>query len=165
MKTSIGEYIVGAYLKLIKGCGVVDYNVKPPGGGLEGLGELDVIGLDFETKTAYICEVVTHLGGINYGSYDETIKRIHKKHQRQKQYARKHLSQFPNRFFMLWSPRIPVGKLSDRLEKIVGLELIINETYTEKVDELREKARKSTADINNPFFRTLQILEYLRRMV
>ena len=32
-----GEYIVGAYLKLKLDCDFVDYNVRPPGGGLEGL--------------------------------------------------------------------------------------------------------------------------------
>ena len=40
-------YIVGAYLKLIEGCDVIDYNVRPPGGGMAGLSELDVVGLDF----------------------------------------------------------------------------------------------------------------------
>ena len=30
MKTEMGEYIVGAYLKLVEGCDVVDYNVRPP---------------------------------------------------------------------------------------------------------------------------------------
>lgn len=28
MATDIGEYIVGAYLKLITGCNVIDYNVR-----------------------------------------------------------------------------------------------------------------------------------------
>ena len=45
MPTEMGEYLVGAYLKIIKECDFVDYNVRQPGGGLEGLNELDVIGL------------------------------------------------------------------------------------------------------------------------
>ncbi|MDD5659927.1 MAG: hypothetical protein PHR39_07990 [Actinomycetota bacterium] len=40
IKTDIGEYIVGAYLKVIKKCDFIDYNARPPGGGLEGLNEL-----------------------------------------------------------------------------------------------------------------------------
>jgi len=39
MLTDIGEFIVGAYLQLIEECDVIDYNVRPPGGGLEGLNE------------------------------------------------------------------------------------------------------------------------------
>jgi hypothetical protein len=41
MRTEVGEYVVGAWLKIGLGCDVVDYNVRPPGGGLNGLGELD----------------------------------------------------------------------------------------------------------------------------
>ena len=33
MATEIGEYIVGAFLKFERGCGVVDYNARPPGSG------------------------------------------------------------------------------------------------------------------------------------
>jgi hypothetical protein len=36
IKTEIGEYIVGAYLKIIKKCDFVDYNVRLPLGGLKG---------------------------------------------------------------------------------------------------------------------------------
>lgn len=28
--TEMGEYVVGAYLKLVEGCDVVDYNVRMP---------------------------------------------------------------------------------------------------------------------------------------
>jgi hypothetical protein len=61
MLTDIGEYIVGAYLQLKLDCDVVDYNVRPPSGGLQGLEELDVIGLNLKTRTAYLCEVTTHI--------------------------------------------------------------------------------------------------------
>lgn len=29
MITDVGEYIVGAYLKVIEGCDVIDYNARP----------------------------------------------------------------------------------------------------------------------------------------
>ena len=45
MLTDIGECFVGAYLQLIAKCDFVDYNVRPPGGGLAGLSELDVVGI------------------------------------------------------------------------------------------------------------------------
>ncbi|BBB97672.1 hypothetical protein M2192_008774 [Bradyrhizobium elkanii USDA 61] len=50
MPTEMGEYLVGAYLKLVLGCSVVDYNARPQGGGLQALGELDVIGFDFVNR-------------------------------------------------------------------------------------------------------------------
>ena len=96
MKTDIGEYIVGAYLKVIEECDVVDYNVRKPGGGIAGLGELDVIGLNFETKTAILCEVTTHIRGLLYVDNKTTIKKIKEKHERQKDYSKNHLKDFNN---------------------------------------------------------------------
>lgn len=103
MKTNIGEYIVGAYLKIIKYCDFVDYNVRHPGGGLKGLNELDVVGLDFKNKKAYLCEVTTHITGLLYKDNKTTVKRIKNKHKIQKEYAEAHLSSFPVRYYMFWS--------------------------------------------------------------
>ena len=163
MKTDIGEYIVGAYLKLIEECDVIDYNVRPTGGGIKGLGELDVIGMNFKTDTVFICEVTTHLNGLLYGQGNAgTVKKIQDKHQRQQEYANEFLEQFKNKRFMLWSTRVPKGAITNEISQIPGLELIINEEYTKRVDELRTLARTTTADCGNVFFRTLQILEHLR---
>ena len=70
MATEVGEYIVGAYLRFIEKCDVVDYGVRTPGGGLKGLNELDVIGLSFKSSTAFLCEVTTHIRGTLYGNND-----------------------------------------------------------------------------------------------
>jgi len=163
MKTEIGEYIVGAYLKVIKNCDFIDYNVRPPGGGMEGLGEMDVVGFNFKTKTAYICEVTTHILGLNYGDYQKTIKRVKEKHQRQKEYVKKYLEDFHEIHFMFWSPIVPEGSLTNELKQMEKLELVVNKEYTKCIDELKEKAKKIASDIGNPFFRSLQILERLRR--
>ena len=164
MKTEMGEYIVGAYLKLELDCHFVDYNVRSSSGGLAGLSELDVVGLNFTNKTAYICEVTTHIQGLLYGSGNkETIEKIRSKHQRQIDYANQYLTDFPKKHFMFWSPVVPKGLLTKALGEIETLELVINETYTECVDALRKRAKETTHDIGNPFFRTLQILEHLRR--
>ncbi|MDP1690346.1 MAG: hypothetical protein Q8L52_04085 [bacterium] len=161
--TDIGEYIVGAYLKIVEGCDVIDYNVRPLGGGLKGLGELDVIGMNFKTKTVFICEVTTHLCGLQYGvGYEGTFKKVESKHKRQIAYAKEYLNAFDTKRFMLWSPRVPIGKMTVELAKLKKLELVINGEYTKKVDELRSIAKKTTNDMGNPFFRTLQILEHLR---
>jgi hypothetical protein len=163
MATEMGEYLVGAYLKLILGCGVVDYNARPPGGGLTGLGELDVIGLDLANEKAYLCEVTTHLDGIQIGGgAQSTIKKLTDKHARQREYAKSHLHlpKFAVRF-MYWAPRVRKGLMAEL--EATGFELWVNETYTKAVEELRVKARSSTSDSNNPAFRMLQILEHMRR--
>lgn len=162
MKTDIGEYIVGAYLKVIQGCDFIDYNVRPTGGGLNGLHEMDVLGLDFGNKTAYICEVTTHIRGLLYVDNKTTISRIRAKHERQKCYAEEYLSSFHKKRFMFWSPVVPKGYLTKELEKIRGLELIINKGYTGCVKELTEKAKELTHDAGNPFFRMLQIIGHLK---
>ena len=84
MLTDVGEYLVGAYLQLIEQCDVVDYNVRPPGGGLAGLEELDVIGLSFRSREAILCEVSTHICGLNR----DTADRVVEKHERHQKYAR-----------------------------------------------------------------------------
>jgi len=162
MKTDIGEYIVGAYLALIKKCDVVSYNVRSPGGGLEGLGELDVVGLDFKTKTAYLCEVTTHIRGVLYRDAPNTIEKIKKKHSKQKKYASKYLKDFPKRHFMFWSPVVPSGIMSE-LRKVKKLEVFANKEYTECIEQLKKLAKATTHDAGNPFFRILQILEHLRK--
>ena len=162
MLTDVGEYIVGAYLRLKLQCDFVDYNVRRPGGGLQGLEELDVIGLDFHHMRAYLCEVTTHIGGLLYVDNPTTVARITTKYQRQQGYAQDHLAQFAERHFMFWSPVVPRGYLTEHLQQIVGLELIINGEYKRRVEELREMAARESYDARNPFFRVLQILEHLR---
>ena len=88
MLTDIGEYIVGAYLQLKLDCDVVAYNVRPPGGGLKGLEEIDVVGLNLKKRIAYLCEVTTHIRGVLYKNNQTTVDRITRKHKRQKWYSR-----------------------------------------------------------------------------
>jgi len=158
----MGELVVGAYLKLCLGCAFVDFNVHPPGGGIEGLGELDVVGLDPDSGRAFLCEVTTHIRGLLYVSNAETVARIRKKHLRQRDYATKHLKAFPNISYMFWSPVVPVGILTEGLAKIEGLQLVINQEYARRVGELRQLARTEAHDAGNDFFRALQILEHMR---
>jgi hypothetical protein len=160
MATEMGEYIVGAYLRLILECDVVDYNARPPGGGLQGLGELDVIGFSFGKRIAYLCEVTTHLDGLQIGaSGAATIQKLTEKHARQRAYADQYLRGFEHH--LLWSPCVRSGLVYE-LQQIASLELVINGEYKNAIDMLRTKARASTADANNPAFRVLQILEHLR---
>lgn len=160
--TDVGEFLVGAYLQLEAECDVVDYNVRPPGGGLGGLGELDVVGFNFKTNTAFICEVTTHIRGLLYKNNRETVVRIRRKHERQRQYAGKYLSNFKTIHYQFWSPVVPKGYITEHLAEIGTLELIINGEYKKRVLALQSLAAKETHDARNPVFRVLQVLEHLR---
>jgi hypothetical protein len=165
MVTEMGEYVVGAYLKIKLNCDFVGYNTRPPESGLAGLAEIDVVGLDFTNHIAYLCEVTTHLDGLLYGSdYGVSAKKIRDKYERLISYRNKYLHEFKGVRCMFWSPRVPKGKLLDMLKEIEkdGLELILNGEYKKRVEELRQTAKKTTRDVSNPFFRALQILEHLR---
>ena len=162
MLTDVGEYIVGAYLRLILKCDFVDYNVRAPGGGLKGLDELDVLGLDFRYNRCYLCEVTTHIRGVLYRNNKETVRKITKKYKYQQSYAKTHLPRFKDARYMFWSPVVPRGYITDRLERLSGLDLFINGRYKQAVEEVRKVAARVTYDARNPFFRVLQILEHMR---
>ncbi|MAS09080.1 hypothetical protein [Salinisphaera sp.] len=162
MLTDIGEYFVGAYLQLCEECDVVDYNVRPPGGGLDGLSELDVIGFNFKSDTVFLCEVTTHIRGLLYKNNSETVNRIARKHERQQMYAEKYLSNFKSRRYQFGSPVVPRGYITEHLARLEGLELIVNGSYKRRIEELQAKAVKETHDARNPVFRVLQILERMR---
>lgn len=163
MNAEMGEFLVGAYLKVIEGCDFVSYNVRPPGGGLKGLEELDVVGLRFASHTAFLCEVTTHIGGLLYGDNAKTVKRVASKHLRQKSYAEAQLRDFPVRRYQFWSPVVPKGYLTHHLAEIdPDLELIINAEYTKRINELRKAASMRKNDENNPAFRLLQILAHMK---
>ena len=161
MSTEMGEYLVGAYLKLVKRCDFVDYNVRTPGGGLAGLNELDVVGIHFKDSTAYLCEVTTHIRGVLYKNNQESVNRITKKYDRQRNYAKEYLKQFKP-VFMFWAPYVPKGYITDHLARLEGLQLIINSEYKQRVNELMSRAKAETHDTGNPVFRVFQILGALR---
>ena len=161
MNTEMGEYIVGACLKRLKECDFVDYNVRRSEGSLAGLNEIDVVGLDFKSKTAYLCEVTTHLDGLHYGkSTKDTVDRISKKHENLQKYAKDYLPEFTPHF-MFWSPIVREG-IAMELRKIKRLELIINKDYAAYFEHLKDLANKETRITGNPAFRLLQILGHLR---
>jgi Holliday junction resolvase-like predicted endonuclease len=63
MTINLGEEIVAAYLQYIKGCEFIQQNLYTP----DVQGEIDVVGIDLETKSIYVCEVAVHLiTGLQY---------------------------------------------------------------------------------------------------
>lgn len=158
----MGEYLVGAYLRIVLNCDFVIYDQR-----ISKQREIDVVGLDPKKNVAHICEVATHLEGLNYGQGNEdTIRRLREKFEAYDQYGRGYLPNM-NRKYMLWSPSVPRGYLTEKLEELrsglgLDLEFVINEDYTTKVDKLRAMAKRETKDRGEPFYRALQILEHLK---
>ena len=58
---NIAEEITGEWLRHIKKCEFVEYNVKGP-----HQTEIDVIGLNIINKEIYVCEVAAHIHGLQY---------------------------------------------------------------------------------------------------
>jgi hypothetical protein len=164
--TEMGEFLVGAWLKEKLDCDFIQYNARLPQANLEGQGEVDVIGLDLKRKAAYLCEVATHLRRLLYsGGYERTIEKLQAKFKRDKAYADKMLKDFPTRQYMFWSPVVPKGKLTVQLKELEneGVELVVNEAYAKRIEELTKMAGEKENNTGNPAFRLLQILEHVRK--
>src|SRR5207253_9449658 len=101
--------------------------------------------------------------GLNYKDYPETIDRVTRKFARQRDYAKRFLSNFDQHHFMFWSPVVPRGILSTALLDIEGLEVVMNEDYASRVAELQKHVMTAKQDLGNPFLRALQILSCLRK--
>jgi len=160
----MGEYAVGAYLRLVEGCRLVSYDQKASEERGKGE-EIDVVALHSTNRTVFLCEVATHLGGINYGGGNQdTLQRLRKKFTAFRRYASEAFPDLKPRF-MLWSPYVPTGTLTEGLEKMrqdTDIEPIINQEYSKRVRMLQDKARTDIKDRGEPFYRALQILEHLR---
>jgi hypothetical protein len=165
----MGEYLVGAWLKLCADCEIIVYDQKLNPKGVE-MNEVDVVGIDLHSKKAYLCEVATHLSGLQYtGGNKVTAERLEKKFKVAIKYASRALSEYQVQF-MFWAPYVPTGILTGLLSEMqtyfksdgTDVQLVINEDYTKRVNQLRELARKDTRDRGEPFYRALQIIEHLR---
>ena len=161
MSSEMGEYLVGAYLKLIEECEIVTYNQR-----VDKQREIDVIGFDFSNNEIFLCEVATHLEGLSYGGKNkDTVNHVRKKLIAIKEYADRSFPSMKKRM-MFWSPYVPEGYITEEFRKMndeLDTSFIINTKYTEKVKALMRKAAKETKDRGEPFYRALQILEHLRK--
>jgi len=173
---NLGEEIAGEYLKVIKGCEFIEYNLYTP----DIQGEIDVVGIDIgdKTKKLYVCEVATHLiTGLQYnkGGAPDNVDRFLKKFRKNIPYANKYFPGY-EKHFMLWSPVVKnsgekaknnqlndVIEVKETLKKEFGcdLELIINHEYKKCLDELRAYAQKETKALQSPVLRMMQIEEKL----
>lgn len=166
MAEDIGESLVGAYLRYVKGCEFVLFNTY-----LDGeQGELDVIGIhQAEPRRVYFAEVTTHLEGMDYGGNRGTVERIAKKLERAKRFAAQRFPEHEHHF-QVWSPRVAVGTMTGAFDDMASdlrargttLEFVINEKYGDAVNELLAVARTDARATSDPAFRLLQVLVRLR---
>jgi hypothetical protein len=171
MTLNIGEEIVAAYLQHIKRCEFIQQNLYTT----DVQGEIDVVGIDLETKTIYVCEVAIHLiTGLQYG---DNVNKLTDKFSKDIAYTNKY---FPDyiKHFMLWSPivrtsgeKAKYSQMADveavvaniRANYGVTLECIINEKFASCLAELREYACHETKELKSPVLRFMQVEEYLNR--
>jgi hypothetical protein len=161
-----GEMLVGAYHKFIGDCDFVTYQKT----SLDTQTEVDVVGVDLDgEQEIYACEVVTHLGGMGYGSYQENRDRLERKFKRAEKLVTTEYDNAEMYTFQLWSLNTPKGlvtplsELADEFEDDTGyeLELVMNDDYAERIQDLRDLASSKNAQTNDFAFRFLQIFEYL----
>jgi hypothetical protein len=175
MKT-VSEEICGEYLKEVLQCDFVEYNIRTT----ITQGEIDVVGVRLSDKTVYLCEVAAHINGLGYsksGKPDD-YERFEKKFQRSLQYAKDKLADFNNINLMIWSPIVKISgekanycvyKELQRLKKDIyketniSIDLVINEHFESKLNELRLIASKQTTNFSSRTMRYFQIEEYLKK--
>jgi hypothetical protein len=185
-EAQIGELLVGAYHKIITDAEVVSYNQRSKERGEQM--EIDVVAIDSQDgeQTVYACEVITHLRGTIYSGtpdssrwsefgndgYQYTLEKLWDKFKSDQSYVTRVFDDADEYVLQLWSPYFPEGKLTDGLEKLSEeykeekrqeIEILVNEQYTEKINELREQAAKDKKSYGEPAFRFLQILEHMRQ--
>lgn len=174
MTLNIGEEIVAAYLQYIKGCEFIQQNLYTTG----VQGEIDVVGIDLESKTLYVCEVAIHLiTGLQYvkNSQPNNVNKLTEKFSKDIEYANEFFPDY-SKYFMLWSPIVKTSRAGAKFNQMadmeilkeninlhygVHLELIINEAFAACLSELRNFARIETKELKSPVMRYMQVEERL----
>lgn len=161
----IGESLVAAYLRHVRECGLILSNIYLSG----EQGELDVVGLETSPmQRVWLCEVTTHTRGMNNPSKRPAARRVTEKIERAVRFA---AETFPNAepHFEVWSPVVRsglVGELEDVAATFSGrgiqLSLVVNGAYTDRIQELVDRAREKSETTGDDAFRMLQILTRLR---
>ncbi len=174
-----GEHLVGQYLREVKKCDFVEFNLQTR----FVQGEIDVVGINSSKKIAYFCEVATHLEtGLQYtkNNTPDNVDRFVKKFEKDIEYAQRHFGGFLN-VFMLWTPIIKIPKkdttkhnqlkdINEIIKRVqntsnVTVEVIYNEKFYECIQELRTIARETTEAMNSTIMRFLQIEEKILRHI
>ncbi len=161
----LGESLVAAYMRHVRCCDVVLTNVH-----LSSVqGELDVVGVrPDKPQRVWLCEVTTHIRGMNNPASRPARQRVKEKVLRASKFAKDVFPQAEHRF-EVWSPRVRPGVLVELQAGIDDLgphdlhvELITNDAYTARIQKLVEKARDNPSTTGEDAFRLLQILTHVQ---
>ena len=173
---NLGEELVAAYLENIKGCEFIQQNLYTP----DVQGEIDVVGIDLETKSIYVCEVAIHLTtGLRYvkNRQPNNVNKLTEKFSKDIEYANKYFPDY-EKHFMLWSPIVKNSKETSKHNQIkdlkeiqqnifsnygIDLEFVVNERFLDCLNELRQFAKRETKELKSPVLRLMQVEEYLKK--
>ena len=177
MSENPGAHLVGQYLKEVKGCDFVEYNLQTK----YVQGEIDVVGINSNEKKVYVCEVATHLQGLGLqytkNNRPDNVERLITKFAKDIEYADRNFKAFAKEF-MFWTPIArnsregsstnPFRDLQDiksgiKVKTNIHLTVVANEDYLKAVGELRKIAAKKTEELTSPIMRFLQIEEKLKK--
>lgn len=124
-------------------------------------GEIDVIGVAGHGTAiqVWLIEVAIHLDGLNYGGYEQTVMKITSKVVAAREYA-DDIYRDAKPTVEFWSPNVPSGLVA-RLRGI-DVDLVANDDFTSRINELAASASKTTKLSGEDGFRMLQILTHLR---
>lgn len=173
---NIGEEICGEWLRHVRRCEFVQYNLKTP----DDQGEIDVIGINLAERVVYACEVAVHLiTGLQYvrDGRPDNFSKLTAKFRKDIAYIRKAFPDYKH-VFMFWSPVVKnqgAGAKYNQLEDVQRfvetirtefdetVELVINETFHEALNSLRSFARKETKELDSSVVRLFQVEEHLQQ--
>ena len=153
----VGESLVGAYMRQVRGCNTVAFNTFLP----TAQGELDVVGVAYgaEGVEVWIAEVAVHLDSLNYGGSQKTVQKVAQKVAAARAYAAQvYRDVIPTVEF--WSPVVPAGLVSALGG--VDVTLVVNDIFTDRVNELADRAKRHTKMTGDDAYRFLQLLTHLR---
>ncbi len=173
---NIGEEICGEWLRHLKGCDFIQYNVQIR----EVQGEIDVVGINLHARIVYACEAAVHLvTGLQYvkANQPDNVPRLTAKFRKACAYLRKAFPDYQH-VLMLWSPVVrnqragskhnqlaDVRAIVDALAKDEKADVVpvVNERFQEVLNELRAHARNETKEMGSTVMRFLQVEEHLKR--
>lgn len=168
---NIGEEICGEWLRHIKGCEFVQYNLKTT----DVQGEIDVIGINLSERTVYVCEVAIHL--VTGLQYNDNVPKLLAKFNKDIDYAQKAFPDYRH-VFMFWSPVVRdqrAGSKNNQLRDVmdvvakleqkrgITLQPIINERFQEALTAMRAFAGTQTKELDSSVMRYLQVEEHLAK--
>jgi hypothetical protein len=173
---NVGEQLVASYLRYIRNCEFTQLNLYT----VDTQGEIDVVGIDLETRCLFVCEVAVHLAtGLQYvkNKRPNNVAKLTEKFSRDIEYANKFFPEY-KKHFMLWSPVVKAarpGSLYNQMDHVatvhsnvqakycVELDLIINERFEACLQEMRSFASGQTAELKCPVMRLFQIETHLNK--